>query len=101
MKFYLTLLRHEGTRLSPDRMPQADRSVNVNILVFKGVRYLHASCSFRGDSVAELWEPVLSRMNQEYLTIRGLEHKANAGFVQEWRLRPHHADPWANKGRRT
>jgi hypothetical protein len=101
MKFYLTLLRHEGTRLLPDRMPQADRLVDVNILVFKGIRYLHASCGFRGDTVAELWEPVLSRMSQEDLTIRGLEHKSNAGYVQEWRLRPHHLDPWASKSRRT
>jgi hypothetical protein len=100
MMFYLTLLRLEGSRQPPDRLQLVDRLVNVNISIFRGVRLLHASCGFKGDTVAELWEPVLSRLSHEDLTFRGIEHTVNAGVVQEWRLRPHQVNSWARKAKR-
>lgn len=99
MKFYLTLLRHEGKRLPADRILQTDRLVTAHLSSNNGVRLLSAICCVGGGSVAQLWEPILSRIGIEDFTMRGIERVSDAGVVQEWRLRPHHADVWAGKGR--
>ena len=98
MKCYLTLLRHDGKRLAADRVQVADRLVTLHLKAAHGVRCLSATCSFGGETVAELWDPVLARISSEDLTIRGIEHRSDAGLVQEWRLRPHVVEAWRQKG---
>lgn len=100
MKFYLTLLRHEGKRLAADRLLTVDRLVSTQLPAAHGTRRLLATCCFGGEAVAELWDPVLSRIGTEDVTLRGIEQRSEAGVVQEWRLRPHFADPWPHQARK-
>lgn len=86
MKFYLTLLRRDGKRTVASTSP---RLVTAELTGHQGNRQLIAHCCFGGIIVAELWDPVLVRVNDEHLTLRGVERSGDAAVVQEWRLRPH------------
>lgn len=97
MKFYLTLLRHEGKRLASDRLHTVDRLVSTQLSATNGTRHLLATCCFGGETVAMLWDPVLARIGNEDITLRGVEQSTEAAVVQEWRLRPSCVDPWAHK----
>lgn len=88
MKFYLTLLRREGRRLPSEQVPPA-RLVSARLHVVGRVASLAATCCFGGQMVAQLWDPVLTRVNEKELTFRGIELLGNAGVVQEWRIQPH------------
>lgn len=94
MKFYLTLLRHEGKRLASDRLHVVDRLVTAQLSATSGTRHLLATCCFGGETVAKLWDPVLARIGNEDVTLRGVEQYSEAAVVQEWRLRPYCADLW-------
>jgi len=64
-----------------------------------GLRVLCATCCYGGGTVAELWDPTLSRIGGEDFILRGIERVSEAGVVQEWRLRPHHVDAWPPKNK--
>ena len=93
MKFYLTMLRREGKRLAPEQVNQAPRLVMTRLSVVRGARCMKATCCFGGSVVGELWEPVLVRLGEEDLTVRGVERLGEASVVQEWQLRPHLVAP--------
>lgn len=93
MKFYLTVLRRDGKRLAPGQRAKEPRLVMTRLSVERGARCMEATCCFGGSLVAELWEPVLVRLGEEDLTVRGVERLGEAAVVQEWQLRPHFVAP--------
>ena len=93
MKFYLTMMRRDGKRLGPDQRAKEPRLVMTRLSVESGTRRMEATCCFGGSVVGELWEPVLVRLGEEDLTVRGVERLGEAAVVQEWQLRPHFVAP--------
>jgi hypothetical protein len=91
MKFYLTLLRRDGKRLPDGSMVDQDRLITARLVVAHGLRRLDATCCIGGWVLGQLWEPVLCYLAEQELVFRGIERQADAGVVQEWRLRPHHS----------
>lgn len=89
MKFYLTLLRRNGRRLAEGQLADRDRLVSARLTIVQGIQHLEATCCFGGSKVGELWDPVLTRLGNQEMIFRGIERLADAGVVQEWRLRPH------------
>lgn len=89
MKFYLTLMRREGKRLSPDQLVEPPRLANLTLSSRQGFRHLKAVCCFGGSTLGELWDPVLNQIGAADFTLLGFERMGDAGLVQEWRLKPH------------
>ena len=93
MRFYLTMLRSEGKRLAAGQVNQPPRLVITCLSVVRGVKCMKATCCYGGMVVGELWEPMLVRLGEEDLTVRGVERLGEAAVVQEWQLRPHFVAP--------
>jgi hypothetical protein len=89
MKFYLSLLRHNGKRLPASEVVQPPRLVKMRLTAIKGFRLATAICCTGGSTVGQLWEPLLGRILDEELTLYRFECRDDASTVQEWLLRPH------------
>ena len=89
MKFYLTVVRRDGKPLPPEELSQPPRLTSLALSSARGFRHLKAVCCFGGSTLGEVWEPVLSRLGADDLTLHGYERLGNAGVVQEWLISPH------------
>jgi hypothetical protein len=89
MKFYLSLLRHNGKRLPAGDVVQPPRLVMMRVTAINGFRLATATCCVGGSTVGQLWEPLLGRVLDEELTLYGIECRDDAATIQEWLLRPH------------
>jgi len=99
LKCYLTKLRHEGKRLQSDQLAQPARLVTLTLSANRGSRQLKAVCCLGGSTVGYLWEPTLSHLGDDDLTLHGYERMGDAGVVQEWRLKPHCVPATPSQGR--
>ena len=99
MKFYLTVMRRDGKRLPPEELSQPPRLASLTLSSERGFRHLKAVCCFGGSTLGEIWEPVLSRLGTDDLTLHGYERLGDAGVVQEWRLRPHYVSVMPSRSR--
>ena len=89
MKFYLTLLRHNGKRLPGSDVSQPPRLVTVRTTAIQGFRLAKATCCTGGGVVAELYEPAFTLVGEHDFTLHGFESRDDTSTVQAWRLRPH------------
>lgn len=96
MHCYLTLLRRDGKRCPADESGMRDHLVTVCLATVQGIRQLTATGCLGGLSPAVLWDPVLYRVAEREIVIRGIEHVGDAAVVQEWLLRPHYAMGWTS-----
>lgn len=95
MKFAATLLRSRGQRLTSLLSP---RLVTLQLGHQAGVRLARLICCYGGLTVGELWEPTLSRVDEQAIYLRGFESDDRCGVVQEWRLVPHTSKEMGNEG---
>lgn len=68
MKFYLTVMRRDGKRLTRDKLDQPARLVTLTLSSSRGFRQLKAVCCFGGSVVGYLWEPAISSFGELDLT---------------------------------
>ena len=95
MKFVATLLRSRGQRLTALQSP---RLAILQLGHQAGIRRARLICCYGGLTVGELWEPTLSRVDEQAIYLRGFESDDQGGVVQAWRLVPHTGEEIRNEG---
>ena len=80
MKFVATVLRSPGRRLTAF---QSRRLVILRLAHQAGVRRARLICCDGRLTIGELWEPALSRIDDQAIDLRGFESDDQCGVVQE------------------
>lgn len=65
------------------------RLVDFRLTAADGYRVARAQCCVGGSEVAVLWEPVLIRVDADFLLFQGFEQAGEQTVVQEWIVKPY------------